>query len=139
MQNMSSGGEDKSKITYPLDKNASYLDKSGTRPFDNLLQTPSISQNTGSQQNIDQFDSRKHSQDSKVGGAQSKGGSSPSAGPLQTRKIDSTSSMKSGEEDESAPEAAQPELPAGGLARVTSYPKIGRNIEQEDLDSSLAL
>jgi len=47
--------------------------------------------------------------------------------------------MKSGEEDESAPEAAQPELPAGGLARVTSYPKIGRNIEQEDLDSSLAL
>lgn len=56
---MSSGGERKSKVTSPLDNNASYIDKSMTRQFDNLQQTPSLSQNTVSQQNIDQFDSRK--------------------------------------------------------------------------------
>ena len=45
--------------------------------------------------------------------------------------------MKSGEE--SAPEPLHKEVPIGGLARVTSYNKLERNIEDEDLDSSFAL
>lgn len=66
----------------------------------------------------------------------SKGGSP--AGPLYMRKIDTTSSVRSGEE--SAPEEpAMPDVPVGGLARVTSYNKLERNIDQEDLDSSMAL
>lgn len=36
LQWMSSGGEDKSKITSPIDNNASYIDKSMTRKFENL-------------------------------------------------------------------------------------------------------
>ena len=46
-------GDQQSKITSPLDNNASYIDKSMTRQFENLQQTPSLSQNTGSQQNVD--------------------------------------------------------------------------------------
>lgn len=65
---------------------------------------------------MDQFDSRKHSIDSQIGGVKG----SPNA-PLNTRKIDTTSSYKSGEE--SAPEPPQPEVPSG-LARVTSYNKL---------------
>lgn len=39
---------DKNKLISPVDTNASYIDKSMTRQFADLLQTPSLSQNTGS-------------------------------------------------------------------------------------------
>ena len=67
-------------------------------------------------------------------GAASQSKGSPSA-HLNTHKIDTTSSVKSGEE--SAPEPPQPESQQNsGLARVTSYNKLERNIEEDDLDSS---
>lgn len=53
MQWMSSGGGDAKKITSPADTNASYIDKSNTRQFNDLQVTPSISQNTGSQPQVD--------------------------------------------------------------------------------------
>jgi hypothetical protein len=38
---------EQSKITSPVDNNASYIDKSMTRQFEHLVQTPTLSKNTG--------------------------------------------------------------------------------------------
>ncbi len=45
-QGVSSNGGDQSKVTSPVDNNASYIDKSMTRQFVDLQQTPSMSPNT---------------------------------------------------------------------------------------------
>lgn len=37
-----------SKVTSPMDNNASYIDKSMTRQFVDFQHTPTLSQNTGS-------------------------------------------------------------------------------------------
>ena len=80
-----------SKITSPIDNSASYIDKSMTRQFEHLQQTPILSKQTGeSQLQSEKFDSGKPpSHDSKHG--------------LNTRKIDTNSSYKS---VDSAPEPA---------------------------------